>query len=214
MTAGLQIFNANNIIQIDENYRCFAYKGKYSATANTLSFTTNGDLHEAVFVRVDGGATVIFHSRVGNTYTYKTAGNPGPTATITAYVFAAPTSIPAGASFEIYNSSGELVFSDLLRLMKPVASQAITTGTGSTTVTLPSGNYAATILSPRFRFGPLGNGGSFGQAVLRDGLMFTDTTITVVMAQAGFIPTNQGNFVDAQNLNGGTFTVIDVSLLN
>lgn len=223
MQAGLQIINANNIIQIDQNYLNLEYRTKYSATGTTLTFTTPGYANEVVAIRADGAAFFV-RSKSGNTWTITASAST----TITAWLFSNPDpTSTSNSGLEIYRSDGALAFSSDRLYMKPVWSGKVPDSTasgsvyggviGDYSVSLPSGNYAAAICGLRRSVqGTYIGGGQTGGLITWDGVEVSGAGAVVGERFNSIIPADPDNnyqlAASAQSA-GGWLTLIDVSNL-
>lgn len=241
MQAGLQIVNANGIVQIDQNYLNLEYRTKYTITESgwvgmspqsaagtssalngvpqrvlTLTFTTPGYDNEVIVARADGAAFAV-KSKVGNTWTL-IANNA---TTLTAWLFSSPDNTPVGsAGFEVRRGDGALAFSSDKKYMKPVWSGKVPDHTGfnsflgSYGVTLQSGDYAAALCGARDAAIVIAGAEYNGgrSMITRDGVTISGGSISVGDAFWQVIPTiYEGSSTDKSS--GGWLTVVDVSNL-
>lgn len=154
MSAGLEIYNANNVLQITEKFVNLQFKGKGTVTPNTLS--DGGwryydlylpDVNEQVafsatnpfiilgrvFTRSNQLAARVM-SKVANTQ-------------VTYYRFGV-ASVASGNCFEVYNSNGNLVFTDNAKFMKVIDSKtgSSTSETDNTLLATTNSNLSKAVL--------------------------------------------------------------------
>jgi hypothetical protein len=221
MQAGLQIVNANGIIQIDQNYLNLEYRTKYSATGTTLTFTTPGYANEVVAVRADGAGFYV-KSKSGNTWTIAASAST----TITAWLFSEPTTATGNSGFEIYRGDGALAFAADKLYMKPVWSGKVpdSTASGSVyggvindySVPLTSGNYAAALCGQRRAVYPNDMGAQGVWSLVKwDGVKVGSTGATVGAMFESMLPSDpSAGLGDGVGQSaGGWLTIIDVSNL-
>lgn len=125
MFAGFQAINTGNVIQIDQDYKNCRYLGKdiltvsnqgngYGVINKSYSYNTV----KFVAIRTDGNDPPIPWinvDRQSNTVLVSAWGVSGQTMTVYKYGY---PQILNGNSFEVFNSSGELVFSDNMNPMR------------------------------------------------------------------------------------------------
>ncbi|TWH49585.1 hypothetical protein [Sporomusa sp. KB1] len=139
MGAGLQIYNNNNILQIDSAFKNIQFIDKHQITVssqyvydgslgNTLdirstSLTLDAYLNSFFACRVENGLSVTWseiYPKDGSSPGINFIGDNGAIVTIYRFSYA---SIPAGQCFEVMNSSGERVFSDTAKFLKVLDSR-------------------------------------------------------------------------------------------
>lgn len=159
MAAGLEVTNANGVIQVTSDYKNLQYVGKGTVSfSNHLASSLVGDYGEVVAFKVNdpsqwGLTPGRIYSGMSNT-TFLSQANSS--ASITYYRFKF-SNISAGNYFEVYNPSGERCFSDASRFMKVIG---FTEGTYANPVTFSHGygNNAAVIVGKiSSSYNPLGS---------------------------------------------------------
>lgn len=116
MPVGLQVFNENNIVQIDSNYRnnALVRAGPYSGTS-LVTVTVSGQ-NPLIFFRSEFRTILTDRRQTGSTFTfYFYPRGPG-----TYYIFDV-TSASGGFGLQIFTSSGELAFDSSRNYLRVVA---------------------------------------------------------------------------------------------
>lgn len=216
MPAGLQIINANNIVQIDQDFQSLEYRAKYSGVGTSVSFTTPGYPNEVLAIRAED-AFFFIKSKIGNTWTIEA----NVSTTISVWLFSAPTLVAGNSGFEIYRADGSLVFDGGKTYMKPVwsgkVSDSAAPGSGADfTASLSAGDYAAVLCGMRRWVSAIDRGSQgIWSSVAWDGVLVSGTGVTVGSRFGTQIPTNPANgFGGTANHTGGWLSIVDVSLLN
>lgn len=211
MLAGLQVFNSENVVQIDDNYKNFEFKEKYSVNLDgyfaSANFATHNFPNEIVAI---GGSTypLRIESKGGGNY-YLSSESPAQTVMV--YVFAEPLqSAPNDYGLRLYNSSGEITFDSDRKYMKVIWGGKVPNGEPSkpnplVVDGLPDRAYAC-VLSWGRAWWPT-NALSALMAV--DAVRVKRTSVTVEPLPERFVPgdPNRGFYI----MEGGYLTVIDVT---
>lgn len=142
MTAGIEIYNNNNILQITNQYRNLQFLGKGTIQCTQLGMSSSQwasndiiltNTSEFLCFRPEtNDVPVLLYGRtflrngvlnsriaVANNASYPHLTNP---ITVTYYRFSLAPAVQKGNHFEVYDSAGELVFSDGASFMKVIAS--------------------------------------------------------------------------------------------
>lgn len=137
MSAGLEVYNTNNFLQITDSFRNLQFLGKETITvgSNNSPFICSAYSSVVPFTdtkmlafRCTNGKRVqrvaISKNTVNNTDWVDVYAEAGAIVTVYKYGFPA---VKTGAYFEVYNSAGALVFSDNNKYMKVLGMYSGTT---------------------------------------------------------------------------------------
>lgn len=199
MGAGIEIYNTNGVMQITEKFINLQFKGK--GTVNLTNVASDGAYYYDLYLP-DTSEQIAFSATLGNPFVLlgrvftrsnqlaarimsKISGTQ-----VTYYRFGA-ASVVSGSCFEVYNSSGSLVFSDNARFMKVIDSKS-----GSST------SETETLLAT--------TASTLNKAVLPGNLCFTARGSIVKLAQQGFLLT--ANSVESKIYPwfnyGGSYSIV------
>lgn len=232
MPAGLNVINTAGSIQITESFRNLQFLGadniSISGTwstwvhTNNIMYQTTNDVAFVAFRCTNGKFVEKVSCRKSDAthnYIYATAEIG---ATITVYKFGFPA-VKAGSYFEVYNASGQLVFSDNNKFMKVISDYrgtlalslftALAPESGSTAVqniSLPHAN-AAIMLSTNAYYA-YREGGDSGQSIKEYPLTYAFSGATVSMV-INYSQWNDFNGLGSGQIFSGAyyFLILDVT---
>jgi len=123
MSAGLEVYTSSGVLQITEQFRNLQFKSKGSIyMSDTSAYVAVGGDTDDVFAFTATHPTttpqIMMYTFVNNGTLY-VSFNGFRFSTVTYYRFGKP-SLVSGSYFEVYNASGELVFTDNAKFMKPL----------------------------------------------------------------------------------------------
>lgn len=164
MAAGLEVLNANGILQVTSDYKNLQFIGKGTVSVTSfLDASLIGDAGEVIAFRVneaDKWGLTPPRIYTGQSTT-KFAVKYGTSATITYYRFKY-TGIAAGNYFEVYNAAGERCFSDSAPFMRVIGFNSGPDCSNAVTVSHATSITAAVVACKlSSRYNPLG-----GSAIL------------------------------------------------
>lgn len=195
MPAGFQVIGDGGVVQIDENYINYGFiqKGTVDTSyAYNSSVEITGDAPIICLRALNTFVSIQAVGKLGNTYTYTFRGTADET--IEWFLFdKVPPGSAAPFGLNVYKADGTLAYSST---SKPMIMTAV--GASDTTVSGPTGKYAACLSSPRITAVPA----SPNYDILIEGVKVSATSATTqgIMWAQSFTP-------DANNSPGLLFLV-------
>lgn len=160
MPAGIIVYNDNNIIQIDSDYKNLCLRSKVTVTCNVAYSVGATSIYSCAAQNYSGITNLTIALRSTEqvmifwiSATQFSIVSPTNGASVTVYLFGDPPAVSENAGLQIYNSAGGLVFDASRRYMRVVDIIVDTNHTG--TNVYPAGKTYATVLS----------GGYWGRAI-------------------------------------------------
>lgn len=192
MPAGLVVYNDDNILQIDGEFKNLCLRSKVTVTCNTAVTSGNSTFYRSGAQSYSGISNLVIAVRssvncmvywVSSTQYVIYAETSG--ASVTVYLFGDPPAPTSDYGLRVYNDAGEVVFDAAREYMRVVDFKVLSTSTQEGSESYPSGRTYAVVLSGGFwgrciaTGAPSGSPSYYLHEWKRTAASFSGTTLTL-----------------------------------